>query len=74
MSQANFLLCLFLSEDAEVIRRGSGGGGCHLQEAWVLGPDSCDPTYSRPHPSIRVDGEALRADGVRSVGEKSHQK
>lgn len=58
------------------MRRGSGGGGCHLQEVWVLGPDSCDPTYSRPHSLTlrQVDGEALRTDGVWSVGEKSHQK
>lgn len=58
-----------------MMRRGSGEGGCHLQEVWVLGPDSCDPTYSRPHPphpSIRTDGKAERTDGVWSVGEKSH--
>jgi hypothetical protein len=44
-----------------MMRRSCGGGGCHSQEARVLGPDTCDP---------KAKGEAPRPDVLR-VG-KSH--
>lgn len=58
-----------------MIRRSSGGGGCHLQEVWILGALTVVipliPGLT-PSPPTRADGEALRTDGVWLVGEQSH--